>query len=181
MTERDQKTIRIGAIVVVVYLACFFGFKTLKRGQGARESYEQLARRAEKLEKEIRAQETEVLLFEKLSEQFRLDPRKLKNETLAADASAAIQKAAQQGGIQLGPIRETPGREKSRELSTIQFEGTGAPGATLTLLHNLRGLGFPILIDNVQFSPAQNRPGQVKLNLTLIILNYQQWKADPNA
>ena len=51
----------------------------------------------------------------------------------------------------------------------------------LTLLHNLRGLGFPILIDNVQFSPAQNRPGQVKLNLTLIILNYQQWKADPNA
>ena len=93
----------------------------------------------------------------------------------------AIQKAAQQGGIQLGPIRETPGREKGRELSTIQFEGTGAPSATLTLLHNLRGLGFPILIDNVQFSPAQNKPGQVKLNLTLIILNYQQWKADPNA
>lgn len=181
MTERDQKTIRIGAILVAVYLACFFGYKALKGRGASGQSYEELARRVAKMEQEIRSQENEVLLFEKLSEQFRLDPRKLKSETLVADTSAAILKAAQQGGIQLGPVRETPGREKGRELSTIQIEGTGAPGATLALLHNLQSLGYPLLIDSVQFAPAQNKPGQVKINLTLIILNFAQWKEGPNA
>lgn len=181
MTDRDKKTLRIGAIIAVAYLVCFFGYKALKSGGASGQSYEDLARRAAKLEQEIRAQETQVLLFEKLAEQSRLDPRKLKSETLVADTSAAILKAAQQGGIQLGPVRETPGRDKARELSTIQIEGTGAPAATLTLLHNLRSLGYPILIDSVQFSPAQNKPGQVKINLTLIILNFEQWKGGSNA
>ncbi|HYE33117.1 MAG TPA: hypothetical protein VEH27_16945 [Methylomirabilota bacterium] len=181
MTDRDKRTLRIGAIIAVVYLLCFFGFKVMKRGSGGAETYEQLAARARRLESEVRAQENQALLFEKLSGELKLDPRKLTNATLVADASAAIQRAAQQGAIQLGPVRESPGREKGRELSTIQLEGTGAPAATLTLLHKIRALGYPILIDSVQFSPAQNRPGQVKVNLTLIILNYEQWKADSDA
>ena len=182
MTERDQKTIRIGGIIIVIYLVCFFGYKGLKRRQGGREDYAALVKRAQRLQEDVRAQENQVLLFEKLTAASKLDPRKIKKETLVADASAAIQSAAQQGGIQLGPIRETPARgSTSRELSTFQVEGTGPVPATMGLLHKLQTLGFPLIIDSVQFGPAQNRPGQLKVNITVILLNYDQFKEGPNA
>ena len=182
MTERDKKTLRIGAIIVVIYLSGFFGYKTLKGGKSGREDYAALVKRAQALQGQVREQENQVLLFEKLSTSSKLDPRKIKKETLVADASAAIQSAAQQGGIQLGPIRETPGRgSTSRELSTFQVEGTGPVPATMGLIHKLQTLGFPLIIDSVQFGPAQNRPGQLKVNLTVILLNYDQFKEWPNA
>jgi hypothetical protein len=182
MTDRDKRTIRIGAVILVIYLASFYGVRGWKRGEASRTDYHALVRKAEQLQQDVRAQENKVLLFEKLSEAFKLDPRKLTNETLVAEASAAIQNAAQQGGIVLGPFRETPGRPSSRELSTIQIEGTGPVPATMALLHKLHTLGYPLIIDSLQLTPAQNRPGQLKMNLTVIILNYDQWKKEaPNA
>jgi hypothetical protein len=182
MTDRDKRTLRIGAIVIVIYLVGFYGVRTFKRGEASRTDYQALVRKAQQLQDDVRAQENKVLLFEKLSEASKLDPRKLTNETLVAQASAAIQNAAQQGGIALGPFRETPGRPSSRELSTIQIEGTGPVPATMGLLHKLQTLGYPLIIDSVQLTPAQNRPGQLKMNLTVIILNYEQWKKEtPNA
>jgi hypothetical protein len=181
MTERDKKTIRFGGVIVVIYLACFFGFKAVKKGKSRREDYAALVKRAQSLQDEVRAQENKALLFEKLTEATKLDPRKIKKQTLVADASAAIQTAAQQSGMQLGPLRETPGRGSGRELSTFQVEGTGPVPAALGLLHKVKTLGFPLIIDSVQFSPAQNRPGQLKVNLTVIILNYDQFKEGPNA
>jgi hypothetical protein len=182
MTERDQKTIRIAGIFLVIYLICFFGYKSLKGGESGGEDYATLVKRAQALQEEVREQENKVLLFEKLSAASKLDPRKIKKETLVADASAAIQSAAQSGGIQMGPVRETPGRSSnSRELSTFQIEGTGPVPAAMGLLYKLQTLGFPLLIESVQFSPAQNRPGQLKVNLTVILLNYDQFKEGPNA
>ncbi len=181
MTNRDKKTIRIAAIVIVVYLAAFAGIKLWKKGGSGRDNHQKLARRAAELQAELRAQENKVLLYEKLSDIYQLDLGKLKKDSLAADASAAIQKTAQQGGIQLGPLRETPGRPKGRELTTIQVEGTGPVPAALGLIHRLQTLGFPLVIDQVQFSAAPNRPGQLKVSLTVIILNYDQWKEGPSA
>jgi hypothetical protein len=181
MTERDKKTVRFAAIGIVIYLAAFGGLKMWRKGASGQDDYAALVRKAERLRDEVRAEENKALLFEKLSELYAFDPRKVKKETLVADASAAIQTAAQQGGIQLGPFREAPARSSARELTTIQVEGSGPVPAALGLLHKLRTLGYPLLIDSVQFGPAQGRPGQVKLNVTITILNYDQFKEGPNA
>lgn len=202
MTDRDKKTIQIASIGIAIYLVAFFGFKMWKKGGTGRDDYQQLVRRAEKLQEEVRAQENKVLLFEKLTNLYQLDPAKIKKETLVADASAAIQSAAQQGGIQLGPLREAPARSSGRELTTIQIEGTGQSSAALAYLHRLRTLGYPLIIDSVQIAPPQaggggrgpggpggpppgmmppGRPGTVKINVSITILNYDQWKEGPNA
>ena len=125
MTERDQKTIRWASIGDRVYLAAFGGFKLWKSGGAGRDDYQTLVKKAEQLQAEVREQENKALLFEKLSDEYKFDPRKIKKETLVADASAAIQSAAQQGGIQLGPFRESPARSSGRDLTTIQVEGSG--------------------------------------------------------
>jgi hypothetical protein len=197
MTDKDKKTLRIGAVFVVLYLVCFYGYRGWKRGEAGRNDYHQLVQKAEQLQNDVRAQENKVLLFEKLTNEFKLDPRKISKETLVADASAAIQAAAREGGIVLGPFRETPGRGTARELSTIQVEGMGPVAAAMGLLHKLQTLGFPLIIDSVQFTqpsaggggggpPGMPRgggpPGALKINLTIILLNYEQFKAEaPNA
>jgi hypothetical protein len=63
----------------------------------------------------------------------------------------------------------------------MQVEGSGQVASALQLLHRLRTLGYPLLIDSVQFGPAQGRPGQIKVNVSITILNYDQWKEGPNA
>lgn len=203
MNDRDKKTIRIAGLAIAIYLAGFFGFKMWRKGGAGQDDYKTLARQAERLQAEVRAQENKVLMFDKLTELYQLDPRKIKRETLVADASAAIQTAAQQGGIVLGPLREAPARSSGRELTTIQVEGAGQANAVLGLLHRLRTLGYPLIIDSVQIGPPAAgatprgpggpmsgpppgmtppaRPGMVKINLSITILNYDQWKEGPNA
>ena len=183
LTAREKRTIRIAAIAIAIYLLLFFGFRGWKRMEAGRAEYERLAQEAEKVRRELPPYENRVLLFEKLSEAYQLDPRKIKKETLVADASAAIQNAARQGGIELGPIRETAGRASGRELSSIQVEGAGPLPAALTLLHQLQTLGFPLVIDQLQLTPESPRPGMMKMNLTIVILNYEAWKTGerPNA
>src|SRR5205814_10701721 len=88
MTERDNKTVRWGAIGVVIYLAAFGGFKMWRTGGANRDDYQTVLKRAEQLQVLVRDQENKVLLFEKLSDEFKFDPRKIKKETLVEDASA---------------------------------------------------------------------------------------------
>jgi hypothetical protein len=93
-----------------------------------------------------------------------------------ADVSAAIQKAAMSGGVALGPVRESSPRPGTKELATIQLEGMGPPKALLAFLATVETLGFPLVVDSVQISADPARPGAVKLNLTIVILEYEQWK-----
>ena len=100
-----------------------------------------------------------------------------------AEASAAIQKAGQGGGIQFAQIRESPGRASAKELGSMQLEGMGPLPAVMGLLHRLGSLGYPLILDSVQINPINQPPGMVKLNLTVIILDFEQWKnvEAPNA
>jgi hypothetical protein len=100
-----------------------------------------------------------------------------------AEAAAAIQNAARQGGLQLGPMRETPGRATARELSTFQFDGMGQLPAALTLVHKLNALGYPIVIDSLQLTQEGKQPGMLKFNMIVVILNFEQWEKGkaPNA
>ena len=183
LSEREKRTIRLAAIGIAIYLVLFGGFRAWRKMEAIRKDYQELAAQAEKARLELPPYENRVLLFEKLSDAYQFDPRKLNMESLVADASAAIQNAARQGGIQLGPIRETVGRSSGRELSSIQVEGMGPVPAALALLHRLQTLGYPLVIDQLQLTPGSPRPDQMKMNLTIIILNYEAWQKGnrPNA
>ncbi len=180
LTDRDKRTIRIGALLLGAYLVVFFGLRGWKNLEKSRTEYQQLVRRVEREQLEIRRQENEVLLFEKLSDTYKLDPRKLPKETLVAEAAAAIQNAARQGGFQLSAVRETQ-RATGREVSTIQLDGAGPLPAALNLIHTVQTLGYPIVIDSLQFAQEANKPGMLKMNLVLVILNFEQWQKGPNA
>ena len=82
------------------------------------------------------------------------------------------------GGVQLGPIRESAARPSAKELASIQLEGNGPVPALLTFLHRLETLGYPLILDSVQISSDPTRPGMIKLNLTIIILDFEQWKTE---
>src|SRR5688572_9429544 len=125
ISEKDKRTIRIGGSILAIYLVFFFGFRGWKKLEKGHADYQQLARKVEREQLETRRQENDVLLFEKLSDTYKLDPRKMPKETLVAEASAAIQNAARQGGFQLASVRETQGRTVGREISTLQLDGSG--------------------------------------------------------
>ena len=58
----------------------------------------------------------------------------------------------------------------------MQLEGSGPIPAVMTLLHRLPTLGFPLVVDSLQITPEAAKPGVVKLNLTIIILDFESWK-----
>ena len=176
LTQREQRTIRIAATGIAIYLGLFFGYLLFKQLEARRAAYRALVLEAEALKRDLAPYENRVLLTQKLKDTFRLEPRKLSRTTLVAEASAAIQKAAQSSGIQVGPIRESPARTSAKELASMQFEGVGPVPAIVALLHRLEVLGYPLVVDSVQLNADPTKPGMVKLNLTIVILDFDQWK-----
>lgn len=178
LAHREKLAIRYGAIAVAVYLAVFYGFHVWKVLEQKRAAYQQLVAQAQSLKSQIEPYQTKVLVAGKLMDEFRLDPVKLSRATVVAQASAAIQDEAKSDDIKLGTIRESPSRpSSSKELASMQVEGTGQIPAMLKLLGSLNTLGYPLVIDSVQLTPESSRPGQIKLNLTIVILDFDQWKA----
>jgi hypothetical protein len=178
LTDREKRTVRIALAAISLYLVLFFGLRLWKQLEKGRSEYQKLARDAQNLKRELRPYENRVLLLEKLRETFHLEASKLSKATLVAEASAAIQKAAASGGVQMGPIRESPARPSAKELASMQLEGIGPVPAVMTLLHRLRTLGYPLIVDSVQLNPEPTKPGMIKLNLTVIILDFEQWKEE---
>ena len=177
LTHREIRTLRFGTVAVAVYLLCFGGLQAWKFFAKQRSDYHRLVHQADDLRREVRLYEDRILFVKKLMEEFHMDPARLARVSVVADASAAIQKAALGGGVQLGPVRESPGRPSSKELASMQIEGTGPVPAVMGLLSRLERIGFPLIIDSVQLTPDQ-RPGQLKINLTLLILDFEQWKKE---
>ena len=163
-------------MAIAIYLVLFFGLRGWKQLEARRSDYEKLVKDAQKLKQEVQPYENKALLAEKLKGNFHIDLSTLAKTSLVAQASAAIQKAAQSGGIQLGPIRESAARASSKELASMQLEGFGPVPAVISLLHRLEVLGYPLILDSVQISADPTKPNMVKLSLTIIILDFEQWK-----
>jgi hypothetical protein len=176
MTPREKRTVRFAAIGIGSYLAIFAGYHAWKFGEKKRADYLQLAAEAQGLKDEVKRYDDKIAVVKKLMEDFHMDPTGLKRPSIVAEASSAIQKAAQGGGFQVGPIREAPARSSGKELASIQFEGAGPVKEAVGLLHRLQSLGYPLIIDSTQISADPARPGQLKLKLTVIILDFEQWK-----
>jgi hypothetical protein len=174
MTPHEKRTVRFGAAAIAIYLLLFGGFQVWKYFVKTRADYQQLLSQADRLKQEVRLYDDRVLVLKKLMESLRMDPAKLSRTSVVAEASSAIQKAAMSGGVQVGPVRESPARPSSKELASVQMEGTGPVPAVMGLLSRLESVGFPLVIDAVQLTPDM-RPGQLKVNLTILILDFDQW------
>jgi Tfp pilus assembly protein PilN len=181
LTDREKRTVRFAGIGIAIYLALFGGLQVWKFLEKRRSDYRQLAAEAQQLRQKIQQYQDKAQVVKKLMDDFHLDPAKLKKETVVSDASAAIQKAAKSGGLQLGPIRESPAHGAGMTLATVQLETSGQVPAVLAFLAGLNNIGFPVVVDSVQFTADNSRPGQVKMNLTLIILDFDQQKEVPHA
>jgi hypothetical protein len=173
LTEREKKIVRFAVIGVVLYLALFYGRQFFEK---RRLEYQQLVTDAKNLRQQIAPYQNKVQVVKKLMDDFHLDPAKLQKAAVVADARAAIQNRAKSGGVALGPIRESLTRSAGKGLATVQLESSGPVPAVLAFLGSLDRIGFPVIVDSVQFTADNTRPGQVKMNLTLIILDFEQWK-----
>jgi len=178
LTASEQRTIRIGAALLAVYFLALGGWKVASFFERRRVEYIRLVEEAQALKEQIRKYESKADAAKKLMEAFKLDPARLSRTTMVAEASAAIQKAAAAGGVGVGPIRESPARAGNKELATVQLEATGPPTAVTSLLGRLESLGFPMIVESVQMTAEPMRPGAVKVNLTIVILDFEQWKKE---
>jgi len=174
-TAREKNLLRYGSIGIAIYLALFFIAKPLQK---QRADYQKLVREAQALRDHVRPYQDKAEGVQKLMDTYQFDPVKLRKATVVGEVSSAIQKAAMSSGIQVGPVRESLSRSSSKELASMQFEGTGQVPAVMGLLKRMETLGYPIIIDSVQLTPEKMGPGMVKMSLTIVILDFDQAKAE---
>lgn len=178
LNPQEKRTIRFAAIGIAAYLVLFYGVKLWRGLESRRQEYARLITEAQNLRVEIQRYENKLLLQEKLRARFGMDPGKLKRDSVLAEVSAAIQKAAQSGGVQMGPMRETSGTSAGRELASMRLEGTGPVPSIMGLLHRLENLGFPLVVDSIQLDADPKKPGQLKITMNVVILDFEQWKKE---
>ena len=181
MTDREKRVVRFASIGIAIYLALFCGFKVWKFFDQKRFDYKELAQEAQDLRQQTLPYQDKVLVVKKMMDDFHMDPSKLKRDTVVSEASAAIQNAARSGGLQLGSLREAPARGSGMTLATLQLEGSGQVPAALSFLAGLNTIGFPLVVDSVQFTADNSRPGQVKMSLTILILDFNRQKETKEA
>ena len=182
LNPQEKRTIRVAGIVLGLGLVLLGGQKVWQWIGGQRATYRQQIKEIQAIRDEIKPYAAKVEVVTNLMNRFKMDPGKLSKATLVANASAAMQQAATTGGIQLGPIKESPAKTSSKELTTMQVEGMGQVTSIVTFLYRLESLGYPLIVDSVQLTP-QPQPGMVKVSLTITILDFEQWKKEetPNA
>jgi hypothetical protein len=178
LTQRELRTVQVGGIALGIYLILFGGLQVWTSLNARRTEYRQLLAQAHDLRRKVDLYQGKIQHTQKLMESFRMDPAKLARESVISQASAAIQRAALGGGVAIGPVRESPARPSSKELGSIQLEAAGPAPALLKFIEQTHSLGYPLLIDSIQIGSEPTRPGQLKLNLTILILDFDQWNAE---
>jgi hypothetical protein len=176
LTQREERTIRYAGIGIGIYLALFCLFQVWKFFESKRSDYKNLVEQAHHLKDQIEPYQTKVLVVQKLMTEYHQDPAKLSAASVVGQASAAIQDEANADGIALGAIHESPAQSAGLELASIHIQGNGPVKAMLTLLDRLQRLGYPLIIDTVQVTPNTMQPGQVKFDLTVSVLDFEQWE-----
>jgi hypothetical protein len=176
LTNQEKRTIRIAAVCVAAYLALFYGLAVRNYFLERRQAYEKLVQQAKDLRNVIQPYQAKISTATNLMDHFRMDPAKLKRATVMAEASAAIQQAAAASKLGVGPVRETPGRASAKEVGSIQCECNGPIAGVMALLHGLDHIGFPVIVDSVHLALDPRAPNMIKLNLTIVVLDFDAWK-----
>jgi hypothetical protein len=175
LSDQDKRKVRWATIFIGIYLVLFCGFKMWQYLHHQRVEYVKLVADAKDLKLKMEKYGERAEVVKKMMEDYHLDPAKLSHETIVAEASSAIQKAAAGNGVQLGAVRESASRGNGDELASVQFEGSGQVAAVTGFLNRMQTLGYPLIIDSVQMTSGP-QPGVMKLSLTVVILNYENWK-----
>jgi hypothetical protein len=183
LTDQEKRTVRLAFTVLVAGLVLAGRLWCARRLNDRRAAYQALLVEAQDVRDEIDRYQDKAAVAQKLIDNFHLDPMTLARTSLVAQASAAIQKASTESGVAPGSIRETAARSASKEAASIQFEGSGPVPAVMALLYQLERAGSPLIIDSVRIASDPRRPGAVKVNLTIVVLDFEQWKngGGPNA
>jgi hypothetical protein len=176
LTDYEKRSIRRAIVGIAIYLVLFCGFKMWQFLHHQRTEYVQLVDDAKVLKVKVQTYQERAEVVKRIMEDYHLDPAKLSRETIVGEASSAIQKAAAASGVQVGAVRESASRGNGDEIATIQVEASGQVAAVTGMLNRMQALGYPLLIDTVQISSDSMRPGMMKLSLTIVILNYENWK-----
>jgi hypothetical protein len=176
LTPSERRTVRLAAIGIGLYLALFFGFKSFQGFGQVRTEYDRLVRSAHTLRQEVEPYRTRAEKLQRLIDRTQIDPGTLTTNTVVGLTSAALQSAATAGGLQLGPVRESLARTTEREVGSIQFDAMGPAAAVMGFVARLGTLGVPVVVDSVQITGDPRGPGMLKLHLSLIILDFDQWK-----
>jgi hypothetical protein len=174
LTQREERTIRYGGIGIGIYLALFCAFHVWKFFENKRSDYKDLVQQAHDLKNRIEPYQTKFLVAQKLMTDYHLNPAKLSEESVVAQASAAIQDEANADGIGLGAIHESAAQSAGLELATIHIEGSGQVPAMLKLLDRLQRLGYPLIIQSVQMNSDAMQPGHIKFDMTISVLDFEQ-------
>jgi len=178
LTPRDKRALLYGGLAIGLYLMLFGGYRLGGAVETRLVAYHELVARARSLRQELKPYDERVLVVKKMMDHYQLDPAKLSRATVVGEASAELQKTALASGVVVGAVRESPMKASAKELATLQFEGSGPVPAVLGLLKHLETLGFPLLIDSVQITPSPMPSGPVKLILTVVVLDFDQWKTE---
>jgi hypothetical protein len=176
LTDPEKRTIRIAAVGLALYLGALYGPRVWRQLTAGGERQQALAREVQAFQRDLLPYENRLLRLDKLKSQIQLDPARLPSLALVAEASAAIQNSAMASGIKLGPIRETAGRPSANELASMRLEALGPMPALLGWLGNLENLRFPLVVDTVQIEADPRQPNMLKLSLTVVIVDFAQWK-----
>lgn len=176
LTDHEKRSVRWATIGIAIYLLLFCGFKMWQYAHHQRTEYLKQVADAHALKLKVQTYQQRADVVKRMMEDYHLDPAKLSRETIVAEASSAIQKAAAGSGVQVGTVRETASRGTSDEIATMQVEASGQVAGVTGMLNRMQALGYPLVIDSVQISSEAARPGMMKLSLTIVILNYENWK-----
>lgn len=177
ISEKDKRTLRLGAIIVVAYLVLFYGLIGVKNLKKRKKDYQQLSLKAERLKVDLLKYETEMVRLEKLKRSFNFNPGGEFKETLVSEVSATIQESANRNGIKLKFINESGARPSSAIRASMRMEGEGSMQGVIRFLDGMGRLGFPLFVESVQLENGGRRPGQLQFNLEALILDYSAFKA----
>src|SRR5215469_14229469 len=122
LTQREQRSIRYGSIGLGIYLLLFFALHVWKALEERRSDYKDLVQQAHSLKSEVENYQTKALVAQKLMEEYHVNPARLSEASVVAQASAAIQTEAGADGVALGTIRESPSQSSNLQLASIHIE-----------------------------------------------------------
>lgn len=176
MTDHDKKVIRFACIGLIAYLAIFYGRGAFSGLEAKRAAYMNARNEAKEFHKKLKPYETQLLLLEKLRKDRQINLEELNSDTLVADASTAIQIAANQCGVALGPLQETPSRGDASTLTMFRLSGEGPIDGVVNLIYTLRRIGFPLIIDSLNLDGGEFGGDTQKFDLELRIIDYNNWQ-----
>ena len=177
LSEKDRKTLKYGALIIVVYLSLFYGRSILAMFEGSRVQYFEQWEEARDLGDLFASYENKGLKVEKLRHQYQLNVNQLSSTNLVGQAGRSIQELVKQSEYKLGQIRETLGGGGNGIAATFQLEANGPLKSLMPLLHRLQTTGYPLIIESLSLRTDKRKQGEVQWSATVIVLDYSKWKS----